>query len=287
MDVFGIVLPIVYILAGCALVWFIVELALAVRRLRATVTDLKRQVDPALDNVNRIAKQLPPIIDKVDPLMDRVTLTVDSVNLELMRVDEMLEDITQITGTVSKATTAVDSVTSAPLDIVTNMTNKVRGLFKPKYASSETADMHADEEKTNPIVDFANAAATAAGEAVREQREVQADKRQAAEKRAQEDSLKDDTLRSAASVITDEVLANADTDAPSATQASSIPHSELIDPSLYMVQEVEETGSEDDHIEAVGEVVPSADGGVVISSEILLDVDADESGSDDEGSVGR
>lgn len=287
MDVFGIVLPIVYILAGCALIWFIVELALAVRRMRATVTDLKRQVDPALDNVNRIAKQLPPIIDKVDPLMDRVTLTVDSVNLELMRVDEMLEDITQITGTVSKATTAVDSVTSAPLDIVTNMTNKVRGLFKPKYASSETADMHADEEKTNPIVDFANAAATAAGEAVREQREVQADKRQAAEKRAQENSLKDDTLRSAASVITDEVLANADTDAPSATQASSIPHSEPIDPSLYMVQEVEETGSEDDHIEAVGEVVPSADGGVVISSEILLDVDAGESGSDGEGSVER
>lgn len=242
MDVFGIILPIVYILAGCALVWFIVELALAVRKLRATVSDIKEQVDPALENVNRITKQLPPIIDKVDPLMDRVTLTVDSVNLELMRVDEVLEDVTQITGAVSKATNAVDTVTSAPLDIVTNVTSKVRGLFKPKYASDQTKDIGVENSDApeNPIVEFASVAATAAGDAVREQRDIRAERKQVAQERQDATDAKNQTMRETATTITNEVLYQAQADSPNATAAasapSSVPHDNPIDPDLYVVE---------------------------------------------------
>lgn len=287
MDVFGIILPIVYILAGCALIWFIVELALAVRKVRATVVDIKEQVDPALANINKVAGQLPPIVEKVDPLMDRVTLTVDSVNLELMRVDEMLEDITQITGTVSKATTAVDSVTSAPLDIVANMTNRVRGLFKPKYASQETEDLGVENASApeNPIVEFASAAATAAGDAVREQRDIRADRKQASQRRQEETVAKNDTMRKTAATITDEVLAHAQADSPDAIApaAEAAPswnsqqHPNPIDPSLYAVEEgaptVEEPiVSNEAVIEAIGEVLPG-DASVRVSGDILMSVE--------------
>ena len=98
MDVFSIILTCVYIVVGLALIWFVVELALTMRKVRSTVQDL----EPTLDNVEKMVTDLQPTITKVDPLMDRVTLTVDSVNLELMRVDGILENVTKITGGVSK-----------------------------------------------------------------------------------------------------------------------------------------------------------------------------------------
>ncbi len=177
MDVFSIILTIVYIVVGLALVWFIVELAITMRKVRATVTDMKAQLDPTLDNVDKMVAELQPTIGKVDPLVDRVTLTVDSVNLELMRVDGILENLNKITGGVSKTVDAVDSVTSAPLDIVTNMTKKVRSKFRPRYASDESVDLGSEgapSQPQNPFTDFVDATATAAADSFREEAEVRA-----------------------------------------------------------------------------------------------------------------
>lgn len=168
MDVFSIILTCVYIVVGLALIWFVVELALTMRKVRGTVQDL----EPTLDNVEKMVTDLQPTITKVDPLMDRVTLTVDSVNLELMRVDGILENITNITGGVSKTVDAVDSVTSAPLDIVTNMTKKVRSKFRPRYASEESVDLGSEgyeRAPQNPITDFVDATTSAAAESFREE----------------------------------------------------------------------------------------------------------------------
>lgn len=185
MDVFSIILTCVFIVVGLALIWFVVELALTMRKVRGTVTEL----EPTLDNVEKMVTDLQPTIQKVDPLMDRVTLTVDSVNLELMRVDGILENISNITGGVSKTVDAVDSVTSAPIDIVTNMTKKVRSKFKPRYASEESVDLGADgapAQPQNPIVDFVDVTTTAAAESFREESDkrsrVRAEQQAAAQK---------------------------------------------------------------------------------------------------------
>lgn len=183
MDVFSIILTCIFCVVGLALIWFIVELALTMRKVRGTVEEL----EPTLDNVEKMVKDLEPTIAKVDPLMDRVTLTVDSVNLELMRVDGILENVTNITGGVSKTVDAVDSVTSAPLDIVTNMTKKVRSKFKPRYASEESVDLGSEGAKAqpqNPIVDFVDVTTSAAAESWREESDkrktVRAEQREAA-----------------------------------------------------------------------------------------------------------
>lgn len=175
MDFAGIVdiaLPVIYVLVGAVLVWFVVELALTIRSTRSTIDDAHKeltptlknvekitaqvdpliahvdalvtdQIDPLLTRVNEIAEEAKPAVGRVDPLVERLSLTVDAANLELMRVDQILEDVTQITDSVSKAAGAVDTVTSAPIDLVNSLTGKLRSKFKPRYASDESVSLGA------------------------------------------------------------------------------------------------------------------------------------------------
>ena len=53
-EVMGVVLPIVYVVLGVALVWFVIELVITVRKTRTTVDKMKEQLDPTLEEVNDI-----------------------------------------------------------------------------------------------------------------------------------------------------------------------------------------------------------------------------------------
>ena len=57
-EVVGVVLPIVYVVLGVALVWFVIELVITVRKTRTTVDEMKEQLDPTLESVQRITKSL-------------------------------------------------------------------------------------------------------------------------------------------------------------------------------------------------------------------------------------
>lgn len=186
-EIIGIALPVVYVVVGVALVWLIVELVSTLRKTRKTVDDLRAQVEPVLESANRMtadlepavkhvnqmAAQLEPAVSKVDPLMERVTLTVDAANLEIMRVDQILEDVTQITGTVSNTLDTVDTVTSAPLELVSSVTDRMRSKVKPRGASKESVNLGAgkaaaggDAPAANPVRDLVDAAADAVESAV-------------------------------------------------------------------------------------------------------------------------
>lgn len=186
-EVLNIVLPVVYALVGCVLVWFVVELVMTIRVARKTVTEVEEQLKPTLANVEkittdleptmksvkRITAQIDPVVAKVDPLVDRVSLTVDAANLEIMRVDQILEDVNQITGSITKTMDTVDTVTSAPLELVNTVTSKMRSRFKPRYASDESVKLGQEAEgapASNPVRDFVDAGIDAAESAVTEQR---------------------------------------------------------------------------------------------------------------------
>lgn len=152
MEVISSILPVVYVIVGVVLVWFVVELAITVRRARTVVEDVKRQAEPTLASAQRITADLEPVVksvqkmteslepavEKVDPLVERVSLTVDAANLEIMRLDGILEDVSEITGSASSAVNAVEAVTSAPLATVNAMTDRVRGAFRKNRASEES-----------------------------------------------------------------------------------------------------------------------------------------------------
>lgn len=214
-GILSIVLPIVYIVVGAGLVWFIVELALTIRKTRTTVADLQKQIDPTLQSVQRITAAIEPVTAKVDPLVDRVSLTVDAANLEIMRVDQILEDVSQITGTATKTMDAVGTITNAPLDLVTSVTDKVRSKFKKGGASAESVRLGATDR--GPVRDFVDAGVDIASSAVTEQRDkMAAQKAERAEKSAAQQEATD-KMNATAATLSDAMFADADRDAASGT----------------------------------------------------------------------
>ncbi len=144
MDVkspIDIVIPILYVLVFIALIWFIVELILTLRRTRSTVKDLHEKLEPSLENIEEISNSLKPIVNKVDPLVERISLTVDAANLEIMRVDQILEDVHEVTDSVSSAVSAVDTAANMPIELVSSLTSKMRHALSSKKASSESVSL--------------------------------------------------------------------------------------------------------------------------------------------------
>ena len=229
MNFFDILLPIVFALVGIALIWFVVELAMLVRKARGTVTNVEKDLLPTLANVNKISESVVPVTAKVDPLMDRVALTVDAANLEIMRVDQILEDVGQNTGSVSKTMDAVDTVTSAPVELVNSVTNKMRSRFKPRYASDESVKLGQTEaKKSTTVADFVDAAADAATDAVSQQKTRMADRKAAREERSAYDAAKGEQLDKTADGLTDAVASAAGADTP----AAEIPGYTVIPPAV-------------------------------------------------------
>lgn len=146
-QIMNILLPGVFVLVGVALIWFVVELAKTVKSTRQTVDELQKQITPTLEHVEQITNDLQPAVAKIDPLIERVSLTVDAANLELMRVDQILEDVNDVTDTASNAASAIDSVTSAPAELVTAVSDKVRGLLKGHRVSTESAQLASKNEE--------------------------------------------------------------------------------------------------------------------------------------------
>lgn len=178
-EIVNTVLPVVYVIVGLALVWLAVELAVTFRKTRETVTEMKKQLDPTLAHVEKITAQLEPVAGKVDPLVDRVSLTVDAANLEIMRVDQILEDVSQVTGSLTKTMDAVDTVTNAPLELVTSVTDKVRSKFKVRGASEESVRLgqaNAVSTKPSAVSDLVDAVDDAAAAVRAERRERKAER---------------------------------------------------------------------------------------------------------------
>lgn len=223
-QILDVLLPIVYIVVGVVLVWFVVELALTFRKTRETVTEVQKQLAPTLDHVEKITAQLEPVSAKVDPLVDRVSLTVDAANLEIMRVDQILEDVSQITDSVTKTVDTVDSVASAPLDLVNSVTDKVRARFKHRGASEESVRLGsagAPAEKASAVRDFVDATADAASATIAEQRQRRAERKAEGVARDAAAAAKGEKIMAAASATFDAAMANAASSAPSQDEAGA------------------------------------------------------------------
>ncbi len=222
-DVLGIILPIVYIIVGVGLVWFVVELALTIRKTRKTVTAIKEEIDPSLASIKKITADLEPVITKVDPLVERVSLTVDAANLEIMRVDQILENVTDITGSVNKAVGAVDTVTSAPVEFVNSVTKKVRSVFKPKYASNESMKLGGaeDAEPKGAVAEFVDASVDAAVDAAKEQRQKMADRKAAREEKQAAEAANEKELSEKIASTRDVILDAMDPEGETATESAA------------------------------------------------------------------
>ncbi len=221
-EVIGIALPVVYVLVGAAVIWLAIELVMTVRKTRKTVDEVQKQIEPTLAHVERITASLEPVAAKVDPLVERVSLTVDAANLEIMRIDQILEDVNEITDSVSSAVDAVDTVANAPMELVNNVTSRVRKALKPRRASEESVALGREKaDESSLSSNFKTAvkdSAKVAGEVVSDQRAYMADqKAERDEKAAAKRAAAEKTAEAAAS-MTDAVATAATSGAETASQ---------------------------------------------------------------------
>lgn len=96
-----------------------------------TVKETVAKINPLIEEAEEIVAAAKPIVDRIDPLMERITLTVDAANLEIMRVDQILADLSTVTANVSKATESLETIKSAPLDVISRATGRIRERIAP------------------------------------------------------------------------------------------------------------------------------------------------------------
>lgn len=131
MEVFESLVPLGIVLLCVAGVVALVALAYLLVTLTKSTKETFAKVDPLIDQAQDALDATKPALERIDPLLERITLTVDAANLEIMRVDQILEDVNTITGNVSKATESIDSITSLPLDALSNVTGRIRSRIAP------------------------------------------------------------------------------------------------------------------------------------------------------------
>jgi uncharacterized protein YoxC len=158
VEIVNNVLPWLYAVIGVCLIWLIIELILMVRRSRETINEAKKSLDSAVKDINRVTDELMPALKKVDPLMDRVSLSVDAINLEILKLDEIVNDVKTMTSAASSATESINTLTSAPVDFVAGVSEKIRRRFGPKTASSDSVKIgklkaNNDETAVDKLVD--------------------------------------------------------------------------------------------------------------------------------------
>ncbi len=125
-----------------AAVWAVIELALTVRKARASVDQVTRsandtieQVQPIIAKLDGAMDDLQPSIKQIDPLVTKAGVTLDEANVSLHQVSGILEDVSSVSGTAAGVTDAVTQVANTAASAATGIVNKISG--KPSASANQ------------------------------------------------------------------------------------------------------------------------------------------------------
>lgn len=155
MDVLHIVL-IVLVVAG---IWAVVELALTIRKTRASVEDLTQQVSEISTTANQTIEQVQPIITRVDsmvadlepsveqvqPMLDKITTAVDVATVDLASVNDILVDVSSVTDTATNVTSTVSKAANSAVSGVAGVVGKFTAGGK-SHRRRKLAEKSADKD---------------------------------------------------------------------------------------------------------------------------------------------
>ena len=129
-------LQIVLIVLALAGVWALIELALVLRRSRATLDALDKTVTevngaleearPVVAKLDGVVDELQPAISQVEPLLKQANVAVEALSADLIEVNGVLRDVSQVTGTASAASGAVSGIADAAGEKVQKLFDRVK-----------------------------------------------------------------------------------------------------------------------------------------------------------------
>ena len=84
----------------------------------------------------KTARSVRTLADDMDtrlvPLLDKADVTVDAINAELLRVDGIVTRFEEIGDRVDSTSRAVQDVANAPVEIVTDIADRVRRAWRTR-----------------------------------------------------------------------------------------------------------------------------------------------------------
>lgn len=103
-------------IALCAVaVWGVLEVVKTARSVRILVDDLDAHVIP--------------FIEKAD-------VTLDAINIEFLRIDEIVTRVEEVSDRVSSTSRTVQEVAKAPMEIVSDIVQRVRKAWRTRRHST-------------------------------------------------------------------------------------------------------------------------------------------------------
>ncbi|PKQ29209.1 MAG: hypothetical protein CVT60_06515 [Actinobacteria bacterium HGW-Actinobacteria-10] len=80
-----------------------------------------------LRSVRRLSDE---VHTRLVPLIEKANITVDAFNAELLRIDGIVTQIEEVSDRVSSTTNAVQDAVHGPIEAVSNMGARLRGVLK-------------------------------------------------------------------------------------------------------------------------------------------------------------
>lgn len=151
-------LDIALIVLVAVAIWAVAELALTIRRARASVDEVTTSANEAIAQVQPILAKVDGMVDELDPAMKQVNLllvkaegTIDSATQSLDSLNGILGDVSTVTGTASAVTDTVGKgVAGAAGAVAGAVTKLVNRGEAPQARLEDAAGKRGAEEDSVP-----------------------------------------------------------------------------------------------------------------------------------------
>jgi len=167
-------LNIALILLAIAGIWAIVELAMTLRKARASIDDLLHTTNDTLEQVQPIIGKVDGLMDdiqpEVAPLMENLNSVLGESNTTVTRVNEILGDVSSVSDAASSFTTNVKAAADGTVGAAVSAVGRLVGIAAPAPNTLADASVADPFEDTIPPAPADNgyvtyASVTAADEA--------------------------------------------------------------------------------------------------------------------------
>lgn len=139
MNTTTVLLSVLIVIAGALCVvamWALAELVKTARSVRSLSDDLDA---------------------RVVPLIDKLDVSVDAFNAELLRIDAIVTRFEDISDRVDSTSRTVQEVANAPVEIVTDIADRVRHAWRTRKSAHHKEHNVAPAETTAGASDSARA----------------------------------------------------------------------------------------------------------------------------------
>lgn len=152
-------LHIVLIVLVAVAIWAVVELALTIKKARASIDEVTRsandtieQLQPIISKADGIVDDLQPSVKKVTPLLESTIKTVDTATVSLDKVNDILSDVSEVSATASAATNVASGVVDSAANAAVGLVNKITGkaAHKPGIEGTDPAKLTDGEAASAP-----------------------------------------------------------------------------------------------------------------------------------------